>query len=405
MALGAVLAAALTDHSAHPWGLFIEGVDVSRQPGTAGNGYGVLAGSIRMTHAGPGSVSSMSFIVDDPANALTIKPMTTVTYYDFTLDYPVFTGLVLTPTASPMGVGKSVSVECIGAEAALDYATLTDDVTFAAGASWYLVDAMQSTLAQCEESFGSSIRAAFDNGITLGNQAAPLSNMLFLPLDTTATVTLPAGITLRTAFSQLIDNAISGGAAVIAAVPATAATAFVTIDFWMGLRAWIFTNGDGPGYGVPDDWTTLTVSDTYAGANVATNLQHTLDGGSLVAAVYVEGGNAAGTGLVRIAQVGHITMITDATILTAAAKDLRAFSLMPDNDAPARGTFVLSDRAGSESINPGGWLSLTDAQVGVTPVWPYGYRIGTINRTFLGNGLQTWTVTYGAAAPSYVDTI
>jgi len=294
-----------------------------------------------------------------------------------------------------------VSVECIGAEAALDYATLTADVTFAAGASWYLVNAMQSTLAQCEQSFGGPIRAAFDTGTTAGNQAAPLSNMQSLTLDTTATVTLSAGTTLRAAFSQLINNAISGGAAILVSLVSTSAAAFVTIDFWMGLRAWIQTNGEF-GNDPPDDWTTLTVSDTYAGANVATNLQHTLDGGTLVAAVYVKGGNAAGTGLVRIAQVGHITMITDATILTAAAKDTRAFSLMPDNDAPARGTFVLSDRAGSESINPGGSLVLTDAQVGLSSA---EFRIGTIDRTFLGNGLQTWTVTYGAAAPSYVDTI
>jgi hypothetical protein len=61
MALGAVTAAALTDHSARAYGLYVNGLDLIKQPSVPG--YGVPIDSIHVREAGPGGVSSMSFTV------------------------------------------------------------------------------------------------------------------------------------------------------------------------------------------------------------------------------------------------------------------------------------------------------------------------------------------------------
>ena len=66
----AVVAAALTDHSAHPFALWVGGVDWIKQPGVAGNLFGVPLDSIEVTENGPGGVSSLRCSVEDPLNVL-----------------------------------------------------------------------------------------------------------------------------------------------------------------------------------------------------------------------------------------------------------------------------------------------------------------------------------------------
>jgi hypothetical protein len=110
MALGAVLAAALTDHSAHPFSLLIAGLDVIRQPGVQGNAYGVELSTIQVTEAAAGGVSTLSFVIDDPLNVVGLSEGQPVLFQDNARNEPEFLGFVETAKVIPGGSSRSISV-------------------------------------------------------------------------------------------------------------------------------------------------------------------------------------------------------------------------------------------------------------------------------------------------------
>src|SRR6186997_225679 len=103
----AVIAAALTDHSAHPWGLFVGSSDVIGMTSLE---------TIRLTEEGPGGVSSMEFTIDDPGKAVSIVDGAEVSFWDLTGNVVYFRGTVASWTARPEfgGQGRTITVECDG---------------------------------------------------------------------------------------------------------------------------------------------------------------------------------------------------------------------------------------------------------------------------------------------------
>jgi hypothetical protein len=175
----------------------------------------------------------------------------------------------------------------------------------------------------------------------------------------------------------------------------------LTVDFYGGLRCTYqrpATTTD-----VPDDYAALTVTDTFASATVAANLNHTIDGGAVTRQVLVIGGSAAGSGLVSDGTdlPGPAAVVSDTSITTYANMLARARAEMSRSVQQVRGSFTLEAYTPTPNVHPGSRLVLTDAAAGATGT----YRISQIGKRFNSSGTQEWDIAYGGSAPSYVDTI
>ena len=390
MALGAVLAAALTDHSARSRSLTVQGLDVLKQPG---GGYGVPIETISVEEAAPGYVSSMSFTIEDPAKAVTVNTGDKVQFWDHVRDIPIFAGFVDTAVYSPaFATGRTITVECVGLDAVLDWLTLpavTLAFTWAGGYDVY--PAVQSLYAQAN-GIGVPLNTGF--AVQYGSQAFPVGNLTaYQALMASGTYAITGGTSLRSAIRGLLAAAVEA-VTYLSGQPSYG----LTVDFYGGLRCW----DTAPAFYTthPSDYADLTVTDTSASALTSAQLLHVMDGGSVVRGVQVNGGNAAGTGYVSDGSgiPGRTSVVTDATLLTAAAKLAAANDAIAQAVVTPRGSFLL-DTYTPTSVHPGSTLTLTDAGIGVA-TW---YRVQGITKTFNGDGTQQWTVAYGNPAPSYVD--
>lgn len=390
----AIIAAALTDHSAHPYGLFLGGVDVLKQPG---GGYGVSLDTITVDEASVTAVSAMSFTIDDPARAVTVTDAMPVSYWDLALNIPLFAGYVDRWDLSPDfgGQGQSIAVSCTGAEAILDWAVITADVTYASGMS--LQSAIQSVVVAA--SGAGALRAFSGTAFQESNQATPIAGFtVSAPL--TYAVALTAGTSLRECLRLLcvaavvvIDTGHFSGVLIW----------WASVDFWHGLRVTEFPGISSSA--VADDWARLDISDTYAGAQVASDLNLTTEGAT-VRGVFIKGLNAAGTGYLNdgTGLAGAIAYVSDPTIDTAAKLASAQTAYLAQYAQSERGSFqlvsVLSSSLNSEAsqVRAGSGAHIVDASVGATG----GKRrpIYEIEKTFEDGGRETWTVHFGAPKAS-----
>lgn len=373
-----IVAAALTDGSAHPYGLFIDSLDVLEEPG--GHRYGVDAASIQITEAAPGGVSSMTFELDDPSTVVNIQDGAGVLAWDFTRDLPMFLGWV-------QGVESGVDfgnqgllkrVTCYGIEALLDeiiVPSFTQDDT----ATNFMRDAVQG-MAQY-----APVRA-FSNPGSASSQAFPVLGTLDLLRGSIPLPTGMNGLSIRRCWELwwATDQA-----------PPGYPPAMLTIDFWGGLRLW-------PNWGVsagvlvggpPTDYASITIQET-AGTR-GENLRYMRDAspGSIITAVYVAGGTSAGTGWVAgdTTKGRHEAYISDATITTDAAKQGAAGALLNQYGSGAgRGTVTVSAFTPANA-HPGSTLTITNSAMGWSSK---NFVISQIDKTLLRDGRQDWTISF-----------
>ncbi|MEI8084390.1 MAG: hypothetical protein WCI74_21325, partial [Actinomycetes bacterium] len=241
--------------------------------------------------AAPGAVSSLRFIVDDPAKSLTINAGDVVRFWDHIRDVPIFGGFVDTVTCAPaFSTGRTISVSCVGFDILLDWLVIP---SFTIPAPYILSegDVLQCLVAVCG---GVGVPLHARSGPTLaGSQGAPTG--AGYAIMNLASYSFVQGTTLRAAWTGFLaaaneaDNTANG-----TTVPVSR---HFTVDMWGGLRYW----ADQPwtaltaGY-YPADYATLTVTDTAASAVRSVDLSHQVDGGGVVRNVWVVGGNAAGSG-------------------------------------------------------------------------------------------------------------
>lgn len=391
----AIIGAALTDHSAHPYGLFVAGIDVIR--------FTPLE-SITVTENGPGSVSSMSWVIEDHDSVVAIPAAgSEVVFYDFALDYRVFAGYVQDYTAEPVDIGRMISVNAVGMEILLDWASLVStSVNSDTGVAASDLNPLELPLGFANfitlwfQDFG--LVAPAPNSISdpvNGDATHPIGTLKAAGLNPNLTANanppVPTG-TLRSMLEFMIRNAHMG------TNPLTTVNvdAVVTVDFYRGLRVF-YRNSR------PNDWTDLTISDTYAGANVATSLQYEVHPGDVPRAVYVIGGNAAGTGWVTdgtniIGQ--HATL--NAPNSTSAGMLARAGAeYLASQAALVHGTLTLEGYSPTVgTIHPMSTITITDANVGLSAT---AYQIASITKTFIAGGKQNWEIAFGGRRPSYIE--
>lgn len=386
MALGAVVAAALTDHSARAWSLTVGGLEMITAGATAGQRSGTLLETVKVKEAMRGRVSSMTFLVDDPPVSIAIAEGSIVRLHDVTRDVPVFLGFVQTVTGRTVGLGRTLEISAVGVEVALDW-LLIPSATIPVGTK--LDDAVQILVAAAI-GIGFPLRA-FSQGFIAPSQAFPVGN-LTAGIVTTYAVTI-TGQTLRQALYALAAAINVGGVN----------QADFTVDFYGGLRA-------GPilPYWNFSDWTVIALTvDGTATPKIGADLEHVADYSAAVHQVYVVGANANGSGIVSDGSgiLGPVETLSDSSSDSATKRDQIGQTYLAQRTAAIRGEVTLEHErnvgsAGAE-IHTGTILRLTDASLAVAA---QDYLIGAIDKTFTAAG-EIWRVTYGGHPPSAVGTL
>lgn len=382
--------ALFTDFTTRPKSLQVGSLEVLKQAGTPGNLYGVAIDSISLTHAVPGQVSSLSFTIDDPANALTMPDGVLVKFWDLTRDAALFLGFIDSWEPTPFGTGRSIAVECKGVEAVLDWLYVPNAISWTAGQS--LIDVIQSAVAQ-SSGIGFPLR-----DFNLPGSGSSIANPVGFafgagPKMVAAGTAGPGSLrdVLQTACDST-DGSLAGGTVQYASFA-------VTVDFYGGLRL----IGTTLGVAATDvtDAGGFTIS--TSGAPFATGLKHKTIPGDATRGVYLTGGNAAGSGAFSDGSgiVGPWAQISDSNSLTADYAKRVALSYLARHGLTIAGEFDVEDQASGEpnigSTNlqrlPGmSQLQITDVNLGLLA---YAVVIGEISKTFLPSGKEQWHVTYG----------
>lgn len=384
MAQGAVIAAALTDHSAHPYSLQLDGLDVLKQPGAPGNLMGTPLESIHVDERGPGGVSSMTFAIDDPGKAVQIVGGARVLFLKATRSMPLFRGRVDHWSSRPaFGQGRIIDVTATGIESTLDDVKIAPAFTPSANANTDLAIQAAITTAAPQDVF--AVTGSADDGNAtqgIGELTQNLDGSNALP----SLKSQPAiQATIREAI-RLIAQASTYVSVLGKVVPVPL---LATVDFNGMVRVWPDVDGRAP-----SDYAAMNVTDTTAGTYRAEDLHWDTEPGDLVHEVYIAGGNAAGSGWFGDGSGirGKQDIVTDTTSTTAALAAAIAAAYFAAQIVSVRGSFDLTDYTPeSESIYCGSLLNLTDAETGATGQ----YRIFAIDKTWTAASRENWHVTFG----------
>lgn len=401
MVSAAIVGAALQTPATRKWFVRLDDVDVTGHQGTHGHRVGVPVESLELDLEGSGGVSSASFALDDPDRSLTMREGARVEVFDVARDVPRFRGWLQNWSTAPLGISRGITVEAQGVEAVLDWAFIPGTLTIPAGRN--LRDAiMDACSAAIYPQGGVAPIVAGITGGANGNAQAGAGVGSFLPF--TYTLQQAAIITdtsLRDALRQIASVAGSVSLEGVLSVPEVK----FTIDFLGYLRAWINT---------PADWDDVATQSGFGGGTAPTAPAYENDAGGAAHAVYVVGGNAAGTGLVTDGTgiPGQIARINDSTITTAEGKTTAALRYMQERSGLARMPVRLESYTpagsppglGVPHPRPGARVQVRDAQLGIDPAQQFlmdGVTIG-----FNAGGLtENWDISAGGRRKSAITFI
>lgn len=388
MALGAVMAAALTTHAARSKALWVGGVDVVKEPASPSR-YGTPIESVRVTEVGPGAVSNMSFRIEDAFMQITVSDGMEVLFQDITNDRPYFYGFVdsVEMINRPGDQGRFIDVECTGIEAIIDWAVLTADYAVTAGTP--VADAIQAAAALANGTGG--LRAFASTGGSASTRPLPIASAVS-PWTVSQAVTLSAGTSLREAITTLL------GLVVISPVTSRLA---VTVDFFRGLRVFLDTPTSSAisGYEswvVNDDSTAfgLQGEPTMYGFDAATVRSVFVRGTAVTA--YVTDGSG---------KPGPTAYLADTSLTTADACIAAGTAYLAAYGTVIRGSITYTDRAdwaGGEGSHPGSSVTITDTRLGLSSSVQ---KVAQFDRAFRHSGRQDWVVSFGSRRPSMVQQV
>lgn len=394
MALGAVLAAALTDHSAHPYMLAVAGVDMLLQPGT-GTRYGIPIDTIRLTQRGPGGTSELTFDVEDSALAVGFTKGAAVLFRDVANDYSLFAGFVIGWTPRPWQPGgRTVEVRCQGVEAILDWAKV-GAFTVTAGSA--VDSAIQQAVGNVITGTAAPLRAFAGSGNQQGTHDGPIGGLYAAVTDPSADLTIATGTTLREAIRRICDASTLGSFGASNQISGL----LFTVDYDYGLRVWVDTAAGT--LRTPSDWTNFSVhTDQPSSAFVAaTQFDYTIDATTPSGVVVV---GAAGAYVVvsdGTGSPGNVNTFTDSTLTTTAQMTSAGLSYLNQFVQPARGSFDLEDKATAATVFPGSLVTIIAPEFDLASV---AFRVSEIGRTFYGTR-QDWHVVFGGMKPSFASLV
>lgn len=398
MPLAATICNANGNPAGGPWSIEINGNDYALTAATAGHKIGIPVESLELDLEGAGGVSSCSFAIDDPDRLVTIAEGDRVWIYDHTREVPRFAGWIQAWTNVPMGIGRQVHVEAQGREAILDWAFIPGTLTIPAGTD--LEDAALACAGAALYPQGVELLAfAASSEEGSAYASAGIGNFFTFDYHLVADAVI-TDTTLRDALNQVASLTAStaplDGHLIYPVIK-------ISVDFWGYLRVWV---------GTPGDWADVSTSSGFGSASPApADPQFLNDAAGACHAVYVVGGNAAGTGMVTDGTgiPGPIARINDSTITTQAGKDAAGLQYMANRTGIQRAPLRLEDfvPAGSGGVahpRPGAKVQIRDAQLGIDPA--VQYLMDGITISFSGGGdLEQWEISAGGRRPSAVNYI
>ena len=394
MGSAAVIAAALTDHSAKAKALWVGGLDVLREPGTgSGTLYGTPIESIQVEEAGAGQVSSMTFTVDDPGLELSFVEGQEVLFQDLTRDVPIFRGyLQRVERRFGAQTWRQWMITAVGVEILLDWMKIPS-FSFIPGGSldYEMQRAVTSVIGM-----GVSLRAGVNSA---GGQPSTQAFPIGFVVDGARSGTL-TNVTLRQVLNACIANWMG--------TPPTSHFVDVTIDFYMGVRVirgpislGVYSTGVSDGLAPM-----VTVTET--GANVGTDLVYREDYSQVSHQVYVAGGAGAGSGLQTDGSppIGDTSLLSDSTSLVEADLIGLATNFLRNHASNVSGTVTVSESlnigtAGAER-HPGQAIVITSTALGLSAA---SYRVKRIRKRFLTTALEEWTIDFGGQPSSVTQTM
>lgn len=399
-AFAAVIATQLTDHSARSKRLCFDGQDMLLSDRTAtANRAGIPLETITVTEQGPGGVSSLSCSIDDPLIAVQLAEGQAVEYWDITRDRPLFLGFIQALSIYPQGTGRRIDVTCVGIEALLDW-MIVPACTIPAG-TW-MAAAIQSLVYQAT-GVGWTLRAFTQpSGLEdYGSQPYPIAG-LFPGFPATTDVVSVDGVTLREACLQVIDTCNTWY---------TGTGAAVTIDFYSGVRLFN-VNGPSPSSSVitisaQSDMATMHIDNNPvpgAGYLSTQGLNVHLDQGGITRGVYIQGANAAGTGLVSDGSgvPGPVATMSEPASNSIALKNAFGLAYLAGFSQSARiaAPFDPIDKTviDTDNYRPGSYVWFQpDGQTFANATL---FTLMAITKTFHGGNQESWLLDIGGLAPS-----
>lgn len=391
MAGGAVLGAALQGSGPADWGIYVDNLDVRRF---------VPIDSLEVTEAGPGDVSSMRFVIEDPEGVIPIPAEGAyIVQRDFVLDCIVFAGYLGDYTVEVMGIGRTMSINAVGLEILLDWTVLPPMQLPGS-------DATPVNLTHNISELATTIANAVDPRVNLyapdpgPGVPNPVNGDTTWPIGTLKTGDRPENFSagreqIAATLRQDIEIAI-GNSGIGLFLLSEPVDAVVTVDFYRRLRVFYRASK-------PDDYTDLTIVDTVAGPLVASSIKYEVHPSDVVRAVYVvgtgfEGWVDDGTGI-----FGRRATISSSTATSAARITQIGETYLASQASLVRGTLVLEDWAPPNcTVHPASNITITDAQVSLAA---QTYAIAEITKTFHGSGRQTWEIAFGGRRPSFIEAV
>lgn len=388
MPLAAVIDTALGGGVPGPqFTLTLDGLQVLKNPSAGGNTFGVPIDSVQLEEAGFGQVDSLTFELDDPVGELSVAEGMAVLMWDHTAGLPLFRGRLDSWGAVAWGVGRRITIGCIGVQSWLDDQYLPA-LTLAIG-------------TDIEAGFQALVAASVGCGGFYPNCAIATSSS---SRDKPIGIGLGPTITTSTAWTWAGGSLRQGLQAWADFVTADVldwesfARIKVTIDQHGGLR--VIRCPHDPTVTLPSTTDLFgPIIDKAFGNHAPANTSHGVNASGAVHAVYVKSSTPAGTGLVSDGSglPGRTAVITDNNSTTGALRDAIGRAYLGQQSVVAAGS-VDAEYAGLGPGTPGaedrayGTVLLTDPQAGVNGV---GFYMSSISKRFVANGDEVWSIEYG----------
>lgn len=382
MPLAPVVAAALTTPASRVWGIYVNGVDVSKS-----SQYGVLWGETTIEIAAPGSASGATIVIDDTASVLSFSPGDAVLWLALsqtnlfgTTGAPWFRGWVGKAGEVKLGQGRQWQLECIGIDALPDWAVTQYAITFdpATAPVTFGLRQMVQAIAAASTNFG-PVSVAID--LAAGGQGN-VTNGVGADYSLRTAVTIPIGTTFR--------RAVELAASASGDVASPPSPLRLTVDMYGTLRTYVGVQ-TGVTFIAPDSNASVTVS--TAGPTYPASHRHEDDGMSAARTVVVIGSGSVkvtlsdGTGI-----MGPTAIVQDDTFTTVAAATAYGLTYLAGRRGVSSGSVTLESVSGAEAS----WVlrrwNITDANLGISAV---DYECGGMTVVFDGSGLATIHANYG----------
>lgn len=366
------------------YSLTLDGLNIIDNPA---NSYGVDPSTVTIVEAGPGDVSSMTFVIDDTLSSVTVSPGQGVLMWDLGLDVPLFCGFVESYSIRDFGLGRSITVQCVGIEAVLDW-LYVPSLTFPVG--WNSVEGWQYILSM-----------AYSIGVPLNAARVNSFSTVDHPVGDAAAVSAPSAFTLAGgSLRQVLEAYRDAFAATAPAAASFFANIQFTVDYWSGLRVFQ-ASFLSSGLTVTSMTDHATVTVTTAADPRPSDTEHRVGSAAARQAIVTQGANVTrvldGSGI-----PGPFVSQSSADATTEDGRVLLGTAMLNGQGPAYNGQTTLSmTRAALATAGPGtataqrrpgSQFVFTEPNVGVSGLKTF---IQSIRKSFADSGEETWVITYG----------